>query len=124
MSEQTEVTRHLIGIVDDDDDVRISLCALVESLGYDGEAFETADAFIASGEPARFSCVVTDLQMPGTNGLQLAHAIRDNGPPVILITAFPTPSVEQQALDAGVHYFLRKPFDPGKLIDLLESILA
>lgn len=123
MSDKSQSSPYRIGIVDDDDDVRTALGALVESLGYEGEAFETADAFLASDNVSNLSCVITDLQMPGTNGLQLAQRLHRKGLPVILITAFPTPGIEKQAREAGVRYFLRKPFDPGDLIDALESIL-
>lgn len=113
----------VIGIVDDDDDVRHSLGELVETLGYRGEVFETADALLGWDGTGGLACVVTDLQMPGTNGVQLAQRLNGSGVPVILITAFPTPVIEQQAREAGVIHFLRKPFDAIGLIEALASIL-
>jgi CheY-like chemotaxis protein len=47
-----------------------------------------------------------------------------SGPPIILVTAFPTPAVERQAREAGVRYFLRKPFNPTELIDAIAEILG
>lgn len=117
--------RPVIGLVDDDEDVRIALEALVASIGFDSELFETADALMASGRLERLDCVVTDLQMPGTNGLSLARHIQRTRPmPVILITAFPAPGLDEQAAAAGVRCLLRKPFDPVALIDELEAINA
>lgn len=116
-------TKTLIGIVDDDEDVRIALEALIASIGFKSEMFETADALLASGRLDYLDCVVTDLQMPGINGLSLARHIQRTRPlPVILITAFPAPGLDEQAAAAGVHCLLRKPFDPTTLIDELESI--
>lgn len=113
----------VIGIVDDDEDVRIALEALVASIGFNSEMFETADALLASGRLVELDCVVTDLQMPGMNGLSLArHILRTQKLPVILITAFPAPGLNEQAAAAGVRCLLRKPFDPLVLIDELEAI--
>jgi len=113
----------LIGIVDDDEDVRIALEALVASIGYRSEIFETADALLSSGRLIDLDCVVSDLQMPGTNGLSLARHIQSSRPiPVILITAFPAQGLDEQASAAGVRCLLRKPFNPLELIDELESM--
>lgn len=115
----------LIGIVEDDEDVRIALEALVASIGLKSEMFETADALLASGRLSELDCVLTDLQMPGTNGLSLARHIQRTRPlPVILFTAFPAPGLDRQAAAAGVRCLLRKPFDPLTLIDQLESIAS
>lgn len=115
----------MIGIVDDDEDVRVALEALVMSIGYRSEMFETADALITCGRLFALDCVITDLQMPGTNGLTLARHIQATRPlPVILITAFPAPGLDEQASAAGVRCLLRKPFDPLVLIDELEAILG
>jgi FixJ family two-component response regulator len=115
----------VIGIVDDDEDVRIALEALVASIGFRSKLFETADALVESGRLADLDCIVTDLQMPGMNGLSLARHIQATSPrPVILITAFPAPGLDGQAASAGVRRLLRKPFDPLTLIDELEMILG
>lgn len=113
----------LIGIVDDDEDVRIALEALLASVDFKSEIFETADALLASHRLNQLDCVITDLQMPGLNGLSLARYIQASRPiPVILITAFPAPGLDAQAEAAGVRCVLRKPFDPLALIDELEAI--
>lgn len=118
-------SRPLIGIVDDDEDVRIALEALLASVDFQSEMFETADALIASGRLIGLDCVITDLQMPGRNGLSLARHIQASRPiPVILLTAFPAPGLDVRAEAAGVRYVLRKPFDPLDLIAELEVIFS
>lgn len=113
----------VIGIIDDDADVRVAVEALVSSIGFTSEVFETAEALMASGRLSYLDCIVTDLQMPGMNGLSLARHIQRTRPlPVILITAFPAPGLDDKAATAGVRCLLRKPFDPSALIDALESI--
>ena len=76
----------LIAIVEDDDSLRPALIGLVRSMGYDGEGFVSAEAFLAGDCAARADCLVSDLQLPGISGLDLIEKIGD-GLPAILITA-------------------------------------
>ncbi|QCI93406.1 response regulator [Novosphingobium sp. EMRT-2] len=112
----------IIGIVDDDDDVREALEEMLESHGYLTISFKSATDFLKSADVARMFCVITDFQMPGLTGLDLIDALREFGLPTILITAFATPMIEQQARNAGVHRFLRKPFNPQQLVAAIKSI--
>jgi FixJ family two-component response regulator len=113
----------LIAVVDDDEDVRTALDDLLRSLGYTVEMFQTADDFLASGVADRFDCVISDVQMPGTSGLQLARTLQLEKVPIILITAFRTPEVEQQAEAAGARRLLVKPFNSAALIAELAGLL-
>lgn len=116
----------LIAVVDDDAGMRQSLDGLVRSLGYRAALFTSAEAFLAAPEADATRCVISDLQMPGgMDGIQLARRV---GAPlrgrVILISAFLNDKVRNEASDAGVHCFLRKPFDGETLIGCIESILT
>lgn len=122
MSFGTRNTAPLIAVVDDDEDVRTALDDLLKSLGYSAQLFETADGFLASG--GEVDCVISDVQMPGSSGLQLARFMQARKVPIILITAFPTPEVEQQAESAGVRKLLVKPFDSSELIAALSDVLG
>jgi FixJ family two-component response regulator len=124
LSSQSPSTVCLIAVVDDDEDVRTALYDLLGSLGYAAKLYETADAFLESGIVSQVACVISDVQMPGISGLQLARLLRANGVPIILITAFPTPEVEQQADAVGVRRLIVKPFDSDKLIAALNDLLA
>ena len=111
-------------IVDDDEDVRTALESLVESMGHEARGFASADALFGSPLLDDADCVITDLQMQGMTGLDLARRLRDAaGPPVILVTAFPAVGIARPARQAEVRCFLRKPLDPLKLIDALARIL-
>lgn len=114
---------NIIGIVDDDDDVRSALEALLESHGYATSAFATAEALLASPQAERLAGVITDLQMPGMGGIELARALRQRAIPAILITAFATPLIERRARDAGVQRCLRKPFASDHLALALRTML-
>src|SRR5262245_14843328 len=97
----------VISIVDDDASVRVALTNLVRSLGFAARSFDSADGYLGSAERHETSCIVSDIQMPGTSGLDLqSHLIaQDDRTPIIFITAFPRPSIEQRALDAGAICF-------------------
>lgn len=113
----------LIAVVDDDEDVRAALDGLLGSLGYEAVLFETADDLLASTLLKEVDCIVSDVQMPGSSGLQLAEAVQPDKIPIILITAFPTSEVEQRAEAAGVVRVLVKPFESSDLIDELAELL-
>jgi len=117
----SEAKAPLISIVDDDALARDGICELVESLGYNAITFSSAEYFLQSKAIAETTCLITDLQMPGLNGLELQEALQSRGyqTPVILITAYPNEKDWARALDNGAIGFLSKPFDEGSLIECL-----
>ena len=120
MSEDT-----LISIVDDDALARDGIREFVESLGYRAVTFSAAKHFLASSAVTETTCLITDLQMPGLNGLELQEALQSQGfrIPVILITAFPNDHHRKRALDGGAIGFLNKPFDEASLIKCLTAAI-
>ena len=115
----------LISIVDDDALARDGIRELIESLGYRAVTFISAEHFLQSGLIAETTCLITDLQMPGLNGLELHEALRSQGyqTPVILITAFPSEKHRMRAFDNGAVGFLSKPFDEDALIECLNAAI-
>jgi FixJ family two-component response regulator len=113
----------LISIVDDDALARDGIKELIESLGYKACTFVSAEDFLESGMIAKTACLITDLQMPGLNGLELQEALRSQGCciPIILITAFPNEKHRNRALEGGALGFLSKPFDESSLIQCLAA---
>jgi FixJ family two-component response regulator len=110
-----------ISIVDDDKWARDGVRELVESLGYNALAFESAEEFLESGRLSETTCLITDIKMPGLSGLELQRELLNQGhrTPTIFITAFPDEDRRMRALDAGAIGFLSKPFDERSLIDCL-----
>ena len=115
----------LISIVDDDPLARDGIRELIESLGYNAVTFSSAEHFLQSGVIAHTTCMITDLQMPGLNGLELQEALRSRGhrTPVIVITAFPNEIHRKRALHGGAVGFLSKPFDEASLIKCLTAAI-
>lgn len=116
----------IICIVDDDIDVRASLENLLRSVGMSVRTFGSAEIFLEEYNQSGVDCVITDLHMPGMDGLALQEQLNTLGRdfPVIMMTAFPTKSAHEQALRLGAAAFLEKPIDPDRLIEQLEGMLS
>ena len=115
----------LIAIVDDDALARDGIRELVASLGYEAVTFSSAEHFLGSSVIRETTCLITDLQMQGRNGLELQEALRSQGycTPVILVTAYPNEQHRRRALDNGAVGFLNKPFDERSLIQCLTTAI-
>jgi len=72
-----------------------------------------------------YDLAIVDLLLPGIDGLQLAEAIRilDPGTPVILMTAYGTPSFETMASHPAINTYLHKPFSTDRLLALVDQYL-
>ncbi|MFB6417700.1 response regulator transcription factor [Bradyrhizobium tunisiense] len=115
----------LISIIDDDEHVRQSLQALVESVGYCARLFDSGESFLASGTLAETSCVVSDIQMPGMTGVALAEQLARSGDrtPVILISAYATDDMLRGITGPCVAAVLPKPLQPNALIETIKRAL-
>ena len=99
--------------------------SLSKSLGYKAVTFISAKHFLESGLIAETTCLITDLQMPGLNGLELQEELRSHGyqTPVVLITAYPNEKHRTRALENGAVGFLSKPFNEEALIECLTAAI-
>lgn len=116
----------IIAVIDDDEAIRTGISSLLRSEGYRIRLFENADDFLArpSGT-GEVDLVLTDIQMDGTNGLELQDILRTRHPdlPVMIMTAFPQPDLRTKALVQGAHCFMCKPFEAEELIACIRSAL-
>ncbi len=71
-----EAANRRVFVIDDDDDVRDSTTFLLQSEGYEVEAFSSGSAFLESVSPSYKGCVITDVRMPGMNGVELIAQMR------------------------------------------------
>jgi FixJ family two-component response regulator len=115
----------VISIVDDDATVRDGIADLIISLGYAVHTFESAEEFLDSTCLKNTACLITDLHLPGLNGIDLLDRLRIAGHriPMIVITGFPTAQTRTRALAAGAIAVFAKPFEAAILINSLESAL-
>ena len=111
----------LIFVVDDDDAVRASLRAVLETAGYRTTVFESGIAFLDFPHPALGACIVLDVKMPGLDGLDVQRRLDDRGAtlPVVILTGHGDIAMAVQAMRAGAADFLEKPVSRDRL---LESI--
>lgn len=117
---------YMIGIVDDDGNVREAMCGLLRSRGYAVLAFESAMALLASAALPRLDCIVSDVHMPVMNGLEMQDALRRAGhrTPLVMMTAFPHLLMRRRALEGGASCFLSKQAPPQELLDSIEAALG
>ncbi|MFB6449089.1 response regulator transcription factor [Bradyrhizobium tunisiense] len=115
----------LLSIIDDDEDVRQSLLALVESVGYSARVFESADAFLKSDALATCQCIISDVQMAGLSGVELAErlAISHSQIPIILISAYAKGDILSTIRNPAVVAVLPKPLQMNALIDEISRLL-
>jgi FixJ family two-component response regulator len=118
--------RHIVAAVDDDDRVRESIESLVASAGHTPLVFASAEEFLQSGAPELAICLITDVRMPGIDGLELQRRVRLQYPtlPVIFITAHYDDEIRRRALSQGAAGFLHKPFDAADLLGAIELALS
>jgi two-component system response regulator FixJ len=116
----------LVHVIDDDEAVRESLGLLLESAGLSVRTYASATAFLAALPKLDVGCVLTDVQMPGLNGLELQRRLTQLGIrlPVIVMTGHGDVPIAVEALKAGAADFLEKPFDDAQLLAVVSSALA
>lgn len=115
-----------IAIIDDDVSFREALVGLVNSFGFVSVPFASAIDFIASGRVADFACIITDVQMPHMDGLELQKWLGVKGHQkiaLIFVTGAPSGELRSKAMDAGALGFLGKPFDRECLLLHLRAAI-
>jgi len=113
-------------VVDDDADVRDSVCALLESAGLASEPYDSALAFLKADATTRHGCVIADIRMPDMDGLALQEELTKRGSamPVIVVTGHADVPLAVRAMKAGAVDFIEKPFDDEVLISSVKRALA
>ncbi|OLP46691.1 two-component system response regulator [Rhizobium oryziradicis] len=126
MKEITVESHTTISIIDDDDAVRMATASLVRSLGFQTTIFASAEEFLQSQQVQTSACIITDIQMPGMNGVEMQSALRaaGNNIPMIFMTAFPEDNIRRQAFEAGAAGFLIKPFEGDQILACLDKAIG
>jgi FixJ family two-component response regulator len=108
----------LLAIVDDDESIRDTTKDLLESAGFSAATFDSAESLLTSDSLNRFSCLITDVRMPGMTGIELHRHLVASGRaiPTILMTAYPDERVCVLAAKSTIVGYLVKPFDATELL--------
>jgi two-component system response regulator FixJ len=114
-----------VHVVDDDAAVRDALSVLLQTAGFKVQTYDDAATFLAVAGTAA-GCVLTDVRMPGLDGLELQLRLRDQGVrlPVIVMTGQGDIPVAVRAMKAGAVDFLEKPFEEEHLLSAIQRALA
>jgi FixJ family two-component response regulator len=112
-------------IIDDDAGMRQAVQDLVESVGLRAESFETAQSFLGAHRVPGPGCLVLDVRLPETSGLDFQLQLADIGVriPIIFISAHGDIPMSVKALKAGAVEFLAKPFRDQDLLDAIRQAL-
>lgn len=113
-------------VVDDEEQMRSSLRALLDVLGFAVRTFPSGSSFARYYEPQMAGCLVLDVRMPRQTGLELYEQLLQQGKrlPVIFITAHADVPTAVAAMKTGAIEFLEKPFDRQMLLERVQAALA
>jgi FixJ family two-component response regulator len=113
----------VVFVVDDDPSMRRSLARLLASAGFTTRIFDSADEFLACEQPDCPACLLLDVKMPKSSGLDLQDEMGTRGIsiPIIFITGHGTVPMSVRAMKAGAADFLEKPFDRRALLAAIEK---
>lgn len=115
----------VIHVVDDDAAMRDSMAFLLDVNGFKPLVYDLASAFLAEAPIDLLSCVVSDIRMPGMNGIELVRKLKGKGSacPVILVTGHGDVALAVEAMKAGAADFIEKPFDDAALLGAIRTAL-
>lgn len=113
-------------VVEDDEPVRDSLVALLDSEGFEAVAFTSSEEFLAHFHPGGDACLLLDLELPGKSGLELLEILgaRQHHLPVFVITGNADLRVRAKALDLGAEAVFIKPSNPDVLIETIRRAVC
>ncbi len=112
-------------VVDDDPAMRESIAWILKSVGYSVQSFASADEYLAAPNSTDPSCVITDLLLPGTTGMNLCREIASGESPCsfVMISGYGDIPSAVEAMRLGAIDFLVKPFSRQQLIDAVSRAM-
>jgi two-component system, LuxR family, response regulator FixJ len=115
----------VVHLIDDDESVRQALAFLLATAGLAVRVYESALVFLSAVETMQPGCVVSDVRMPGIDGLQLLRRLKELklNVPVIIMTGHADIPLAVEAMKAGAIDFIEKPFDDEALLSAIRIAL-
>jgi two-component system response regulator FixJ len=119
------MTEPTVFVVDDDLALRRSLQALLEAAGLPVEIYASAQEFLERCDPRRPGCMVLDVRLQGSSGLDFQEELRRSQVtlPIIVMTGYGDVSTSVRAFKGGAIDFLQKPVPPKKLLERIRAAL-
>jgi FixJ family two-component response regulator len=116
----------IVYVVDDDESVRDAVKRLIASVGLRVQTFGSTHEFLSAKRPEAPSCLVLDVRLPDSSGLELQRDLGAAGVeiPIIFITGHADVPMTVRAMKAGAVEFLTKPFRGQELLDAIQDAIA
>ncbi|MFH1341152.1 MAG: response regulator FixJ [Pseudomonadota bacterium] len=114
-----------IYVIDDDEAMRDSLNFLLDSAGFHVTLFESAQNFLDVLPGLEFGCVVSDVRMPGIDGIEMLKRMKAGQStfPILIMTGHGDVPLAVEAMKLGAVDFLEKPFEDDRLIGMIEAAI-
>jgi two-component system, LuxR family, response regulator FixJ len=118
-------TKGHVYVIDDDEAMRDSLNFLLDSSGFSVRLFETAQGFLDALPGLAFGCVVSDVRMPGLDGIELLKRMKATQSPfpIVVMTGHGDVPLAVEAMKLGAVDFLEKPFEDDRLTTMIEAAI-
>ena len=118
-------TNGIVYVIDDDEAMRDSLSFLLDSSGYSVTLFDDAQRFLDALPGLTFGCVLSDVRMPGIDGIELLKLMKtQHSPfPILIMTGHGDVPLAVEAMKLGAVDFLEKPFEDDRLITMIETAI-
>jgi FixJ family two-component response regulator len=115
-----------VAIIEDDAHLRNSIKDFLEAAGYSSELFRSADIFLDSGRYRSFGCILADVRMPGTSGIDMLRYLKTHPdcPPILIMTSYSDDQMRATAHKLGAVGFLAKPIDTSLLLQLIYNAVG
>jgi two-component system, LuxR family, response regulator FixJ len=112
-------------VIDDDAAMRDSLEFLLDSSGFDVTLFDSAQGFLDALPSLAFGCIVSDVRMPGIDGIELLKHLKAAGSrlPILVMTGHGDVPLAVEAMKLGAIDFLEKPFEDERLTTMIASAI-
>ena len=113
-------------VIDDQKAVRDALREMLSVFGFSVETYESADSFLAAVSDPEVGCIVADVRMPGTDGIELVRELarRKVRLPVVLISGHADVPMAVAGIKAGAEDFIEKPIDDAQLVAAINRGLT
>lgn len=120
------MSTNVVHLIDDDEDVRRALAFLLGTAGLAVKVYESASIFLDRADTAATECIVTDVRMPGIDGLELLRRLKEKASttPVIVMTGHADVSMAVEAMKNGAVDFIEKPFPDDVLLGAITRAVA
>jgi two-component system response regulator FixJ len=116
----------VVHLIDDDEAVRHALAFLLVTAGMAVRVYESGQSFLDGLDTVQAGCIVSDVRMPGIDGLELQRRLKEKGVtmPVIIMTGHADVPLAVEAMKSGAVDFIEKPFPDDVLLSAIRAALS